>query len=902
MPSRISRSSLPTTKPKSAKARSRKRTLNAFSIAAAQEEAKNSVTRTKRLGELADGPSKKRSRGVSEDIDSDVEDEDAPPRRRMKPSRSQAQEDVSEESDSDGNRWQLGHVDEDNDTDIDSDEAFDSEDEERFAHFSFSASTSKRTGSSKKQKTANGNLNLQEGENTDEGSDEDDSLGEDAVDLAQMLDDYSEDGDNSSDEKMDGSSSDDAIEESSDSSEDNEDEPVWDSSEDEDVEGEQLNKLQSLVTSLHPGRDDTKKRTADLYNSQNPSVAGPVATEKFDIRDLFNSSDPQLAKMSRKLGNLPKTPTKDPKLAPSLPKRQKDQIDRVAANEKANRTLERWVDSVKHMRRAEHVQFPLQDPEKDLPREPEHLLPALSTTPLNALESTVNNILLESGLAPVENERSGDELPDNGVTVQEVLARRAELRRARDLVFREEKKAKRIKKIKSKSYRRVHRKERERLAALEEGSGMDEDDREAHDRRRAEERIGSKHRDSKWAKQMKKSGRSLWDDEARSGVTEMARRGNELRKRIAGKMDGNGSNDSESSDGDVDADHDDEDAEQRYLTKTLDALGDDNEVDDKGSKLNSMKFMQRAENALKAQNEEALERLRRDMNGEESTEDSDADNIGRKIFGPSERREARQVEERRNEFEEPDFSEADDFEDEPGPLIDPTGESGSIKSGAASKVSSLPTKEAKNTRKKENSTKPKDSSPSNGLNREVLSKPDADGWVTVTYEHDSDEEDSGNDKESIISQTEILRRAFAGDDVEDDFEKEKQGVVADEDEQIIDNTMAGWGSWVGEGVSKRELKRAKGKVLSKQEGIKPENRKDARLKNVIINHKRVRKNVDYLASTLPFPYNSRAEYERSIRMPIGTEWNVKQTYQENTKPRVLVKPGAIVAPMGKPLV
>jgi U3 small nucleolar RNA-associated protein 14 len=60
--------------------------------------------------------------------------------------------------------------------------------------------------------------------------------------------------------------------------------------------------------------------------------------------------------------------------------------------------------------------------------------------------------------------------------------------------------------------------------------------------------------------------------------------------------------------------------------------------------------------------------------------------------------------------------------------------------------------------------------------------------------------------------------------------------------------------------------------------------------------------VDYLASTLPFPFTNRAEYEKSIRMPIGTEWNVKRTYQENTKPRVLVKPGMIVTPMEKPLV
>jgi U3 small nucleolar RNA-associated protein 14 len=37
-------------------------------------------------------------------------------------------------------------------------------------------------------------------------------------------------------------------------------------------------------------------------------------------------------------------------------------------------------------------------------------------------------------------------------------------------------------------------------------------------------------------------------------------------------------------------------------------------------------------------------------------------------------------------------------------------------------------------------------------------------------------------------------------------------------------------------------------------------------------------------------------------MPVGGKWNTIQTYQENVKPRVLVKPGAIVRPIEKPLV
>ena len=185
------------------------------------------------------------------------------------------------------------------------------------------------------------------------------------------------------------------------------------------------------------------------------------------------------------------------------------------------------------------------------------------------------------------------------------------------------------------------------------------------------------------------------------------------------------------------------------------------------------------------------------------------------------------------------------------------------------------------------------------LSGETHSQPDNDGWVTVTYNKDADSDAANSD----IDQDEILRRAFAGDDVEDEFEREKAAIVEQEDEKIVDNSLPGWGSWVGEGLSKRERQRnSKTKNLVRQAGIKANERKDAKLKKVIINEKRAKKNVGYLATQLPFPFTSRAEYERSIRMPIGSEWNAKQTFVENTKPKVMVRPGKVVLPIQKPII
>jgi U3 small nucleolar RNA-associated protein 14 len=60
-------------------------------------------------------------------------------------------------------------------------------------------------------------------------------------------------------------------------------------------------------------------------------------------------------------------------------------------------------------------------------------------------------------------------------------------------------------------------------------------------------------------------------------------------------------------------------------------------------------------------------------------------------------------------------------------------------------------------------------------------------------------------------------------------------------------------------------------------------------------------NTKYLASQLPFPFETKQQYERSLRLPVGPEWTTKETFQDATTPRVLIKQG-IIRPMEKPLV
>ena len=73
--------------------------------------------------------------------------------------------------------------------------------------------------------------------------------------------------------------------------------------------------------------------------------------------------------------------------------------------------------------------------------------------------------LLRLGQLREEDVEKTEALKMNDLTAEEIAKRRARLRQMRELMFREEAKAKRISKIKSKTYRKIHKKERQKLQA-----------------------------------------------------------------------------------------------------------------------------------------------------------------------------------------------------------------------------------------------------------------------------------------------------------------------------------------------------------------------------------------------------------------------------------------------------
>ncbi|KAM3075488.1 hypothetical protein ACMFMG_007635 [Clarireedia jacksonii] len=936
--------------------KSKRKTIDAYSAAQQQVPERHRI-RQNRLGHAEGGNRPGKRQRDEEDEDEDSEDESSAKKQKKGPAKGRFDElDVDEGSDSEGNTWKMGQVDSDDDSDIDSDDAFGESDEERFEGYAFAGSSSNNKPA-KKRSSRTKDLNLDEDDDGEDSSSEleEGDLGDEAVDLAAILDAGDDDSEEDDEEGSDESGSEDASEESDDGS-------SASSAEDEDdsTDPSKLAALQSLIANLPQNDSKTvaKERTDGAIEYNTPSDFGLTSKNKLTLEDLGlpKISDPHIKKSLKFLESDDSKKKVTGKLEVPRSRREQDRLDRSAAYDKSKETLDRWTDTVKHNRRADHLIFPLADPDADSARRNDRLQPTGYSKPFNELEATIQTILEESGLAAAggrddeDKIREFEELETKKLSMEEVKARRDQLRMARELLFREEVKAKRIKKIKSKSYRKVHRKQREKeermnQEALEEGGFVpSEDEQEAQDRRRATERMGAKHRNSKWAKTTKATGRAAWDEDARDGITEMARREEDLRKRVEGrKVRNEFDDDSDESmdDSDEDTSGDDEDAEQNRLLRRLEKIGGGSDTVEEsvpGSKLANMKFMRNAEAARKQANDAMVKEMRKELAGEESSSEEEPSDIGRRIFGPgsNKSKDMPTKSHKINEFEEADLSDED--EDNRGVVIEgvdnrptkATNVSKSKKTNGTAKVSErqpkaqpeaateggawskVPIKsdfvtnaEAKKRRHKSNNAMDVDEL---DLSQAAViakqpkakaSKPKTSQTLEISSEDDSDD-DGALHLPFAIKDQELIKRAFAGADVVGDFEMEKKQTGEDEDEKVIDNTLPGWGNWVGDGVSKREKAKNKGRFLTKSEGIKVQNRKDAKLDRVIINEKRIKKNTKYLASQLPHPFESKQQYERSLRLPVGPEWATKETFQDSTKPRVMVKQG-IIAPMSKPL-
>lgn len=277
------------------------------------------------------------------------------------------------------------------------------------------------------------------------------------------------------------------------------------------------------------------------------------------------------------------------------------------------------------------------------------------------MESAVTALLESANLQDAQIAKAEeDALKGQDLTVEEITQRRSELRRQRELLFREEARAKRISKIKSKTYRKIARKRAAKNGGgeidLEDLRRLDPEQAEEEalkmETARAKERATLKHsaKGGRWARAQHGAGET---DGKRKEIEDMLSQKERLTRKIQGR-DSDASSDDDS--------EDEDESEQDDTAIRGDAFDELKALQEKSRRLEEetagqkptgifgMKFMQRAMAKDKARVDDEEAELRRQLeeysdagldsdDGADSDRDPDAaqsmrvaNNPGRMVF------------------------------------------------------------------------------------------------------------------------------------------------------------------------------------------------------------------------------------------------------------------------------
>ncbi|KAI8049890.1 small-subunit processome [Syncephalis plumigaleata] len=833
-------------------------------------------------------------------------------------------------------------VDIDDDEEIDSDDAWNDEDEEKFGQYKFASN-------GRKQKATRGTDDEEESEDDDD-EDEDEYEDEEFVDLSEMLN-----GGDKTEEGKAAMSSDEGL---SSSDEDNDDE--------QDDDEERGNQLVSFVNSL--GRNGKTKRApqvkerTEVYAESEFNLTlrdSSTTTGKLSLNDLYGALEDHsgLATLKQSMKamksnssaatGLPAGTISAPLAAP-LPKRIQQRYDRQVAYEETSEIISQWEPTVKRNREADHVSFV----DRSLSNQkPTSEAMAAQLKPTTDMEKQIHEALVKSGMR--ENEvKEQEELALNKLSIEEVEARRNELRMLRELMFREERKAKRVKKIKSKAYRRIHKKELERQKTELGDVDIDEQIRQA-ELARAKERMTLRHKNTgKWAKEMLRHGGS--NAETRQALMEQLDRHALLKQKIADAESANGYSDS-------DADLSDGALAKRDKQRALDSLSklstnDGNSAQEQMKGISkkgvfAMKFMQDAMKRQADETQRLAEDARRDI---EHMDDSDSDsnvkevhgkehgklvqgNPGRRVFDQNNTETVLQQLNVNKKGTSVRLSAAVDVKTTKKSTKSSTSTSTSTSASVQSTTnnpwldSSVTIKQSSkarniitqadraadklNQKKKHANSKSQSNSELLDTNIDIditLDKKTKDNnnpsnnsaSNQPTLPASSDDEDNNDDYDmqstknpNAIKQRDLVERAFANDHVVmEEFAKEKLAEMEADEGKEEEDSLPGWGAWAGAGKS---TKRKRPNNITKKTkrtstGVDKDKRRDAKMKQVIISEKTIKKVKKYAVDAVPFPYKDREQYERSLQQPLGPEWNTDKVFKKSVQPRVETRHGMVI--------
>ncbi|XP_068106097.1 U3 small nucleolar RNA-associated protein 14 homolog A isoform X2 [Hyperolius riggenbachi] len=669
-------------------------------------------------------------------------------------------------------------------------------------------------------------------------------------------------------------------------------------------------------------------------------ISSEGSGEKISLSDLIEpiKKTTGLSTVKKHLNKLKDTKS----VALPLNKEETQKIQRVISYQNASEEVAKWDQIVRENRRAERLVFPLADEPLKTNRIEDKVSGWMPRTPL---EMEVFNILNKNKqpitdplLTPVE------EASLKAMSLEEAKLRRAELQKARALQSYYEAKARRERKIKSKKYHKVLKKSKKK-DAVKEFDELRKTNPEAAleelqklERARMEERMTLKHQNSgKWAKS--KAIMAKYDEEARKAMQEQLQQNKDLTRKVEIVSESEESEAEETvpdfvNDAQVLSEGPNPWMSGKLSRDTKDS-GSQEEEEHREAELGSKteepeeeeeEEEEESEDEVLLKEFEDKRRLRKEMGEQEMSAEKPSDtqdlaegvqqeaedkqvaqfnHLFQKLIEQNRKEEKRSKQSTAAEAEEiPEEEEAELETAEGGPpLVESLDRMQSLEAldalGQDEAVEELGGKSEVPPKRKAVSQTAKPGGGKQAKKSKLIDHNDVlpakarkvrMPLLPTTVEEEEEEEQVESDDRA---QKMIIQEAFAGDDVIDDFLKEKKAAEEAGKPKDVNLVLPGWGEWGGTDL--KPSKRKRKKFIIKAPPAAP--RKDQRLPNVIINEKRNIMASAHQVKELPFPFNSRTHFESSIRAPVGHTWNTERAVQKLTAPRVITKTGHIIEPI-----
>jgi len=598
--------------------------------------------------------------------------------------------------------------------------------------------------------------------------------------------------------------------------------------------------------------------------------------------------------------------------------------EREALYKRTSRDIEKYFPQVHRMNRADQVDL---EPELVVRESTKEMVSTFNA--MDDFEKELEEITQAAGASEMDL-KGAKVLPVNPNLRDAQQIR--QVAKLKALMMREQQTKRRVNKIKSKTYRRIHRKSelRDREVMLErlelENPELAKQLKQDYERKHAEKRLlRARFARKKWTQTMQRFAKG--DRNAQQEISKQAQKAHDEQQALRRAIQGKEAKDSDSEAVDL-SDEDEDDTQtvkqstvnkaKRLTVKEIQDLDAQGELPTTG--LLGMKFMQQA---IKQKREDAKKEamdVLKELEGLEKDDYKDDDKEEEKEQAPdpsaqsAEKRFTPEELEKARQEVDAMLEQDDNFAgySVAGPLTI----HGVDEAAPAPVQQATPATSSRPSKRKAEKVEGKDESEENPWlaenpwvedaqpnqtkeatskakrkKKKVKAKDEGIKDTELEMEANSDILAALNmDSAEAKEQRELVRTAFVEGSQIEDFEDEVETAEREKEEKNKEDSgeLPGWGSWAGEGAPKpRRTPTAKAKA---KEASKP---KPSHF-SVYDGKTEASK---YFVDQLPYGMKNPAQYNQELRMPTGPEWNALPAHLQRIKPKFFSKVGTIVPPL-----